>query len=370
MNTPAAHESTILIVDDTVDNLNLLSAILEQAGYKVRPALSGEMALKAIAGELPDLVLLDVRMPEMDGYSICRHMKALERARDIPVIFISGAAETADRVTAFQTGGVDYITKPFHAEEVLARVRTHIQLYRIRRDLEEMVYQRTAELVESEAHLRQLSVFLQHVREEDRAHFARELHDELGQNLTALRIDFNGLANSLTETSPAVAARLAAIDRMIDGTVDSVRRICEDLRPGMLDDLGLEAALASYAKRFSRQSGVACDLALDRDDYGLDEPMSTAIFRIVQESLTNIARHAAASHAMVALQDSGDDLLLTIADDGCGLPAELTSERKTYGLLGMRERVSMLGGHITIDSAPTRGTHIEVRIPRQQGTRS
>ncbi len=220
------------------------------------------------------------------------------------------------------------------------------------------------ELTESRAHLHQLTIFLQRAREDDRAHFARELHDELGQNLAALRIDFNGLAQSLATTDPAVTARLAAIDQMINSTVDATRLMCEELRPGMLDDLGFEAAISSYARNFSKQFGVPCDLLLDSEDYGLNELLSTSIFRIVQESLTNIARHARASHAMVALQDRGDDLLLTIADDGCGMPAEMTGERKTFGMLGMRERVNMLGGRIAIDSAPGRGTHIEVSIPR------
>ena len=226
--------------------------------------------------------------------------------------------------------------------------------------------QAEAELRESEAHLLQLTHYLQQVREEDRTHFARELHDDLGQNLTALRIDFNVLAAELGAKNPAVIARLAAIDQMIYGTVDAVRRICEDLRPGVLDDLGLEAALATYVKRFAKQSGVACDLALGRDDFALDDATSTAIFRIVQESLTNIARHARASHAMLALQDYGNDVLLTIADDGCGLSSALGGERRNYGLLGMRERVNRLGGHMAIDSAPGRGTHIEVSIPKKQ----
>lgn len=219
------------------------------------------------------------------------------------------------------------------------------------------------ELTESKAHLHQLTIFLQRVREEDRAHFARELHDQLGQNLTALRIDFNGLADCLATSDPAIGSRLTGIDRLITGTVDITRMICDELRPGMLDDLGFEAAVSSYTRNFTRQFGVPCDLLLDKEDYGLDKPLSTSLFRIIQESLTNIARHAQASHAMVALQAHDDGLLLTIADDGRGMPAELTGERRTYGMLGMRERVNMLGGRIEIDSAPGRGTHIEVSIP-------
>lgn len=219
------------------------------------------------------------------------------------------------------------------------------------------------ELTESRAQLRQLSISLQRAREDDRAHFARELHDQLGQNLTALRIDFNSLANTMPSAEPATLARLAAIDQLIDSMVDTTRQICDELRPGMLDDLGFEAAISSYVKNFTQRFGVSCDLLLDREAYDLDESQSTMLFRIVQEALTNIARHAKASHAMVALQDRGDELLLTIADDGCGLSTALEGERKTYGLLGMRERVDMLGGRLAIDSAPGRGTHIEVIIP-------
>lgn len=366
MNVTMSEKATILIVDDKVENLSFLTEVLSIEGYEVHPALSGAIALKALETSLPELILLDIRMPEMDGYTVCRRLKADPRTQDIPIIFISAEQDVSARIEAFKVGCIDYITKPFTIAEVLARVQTHVSLFHHRRNLEQLVLKRTQELSESEAHLHQLSIFLQRVREEDRAHFARELHDELGQNLTALRIDFNRLTADLPSKTSSVVAQLAAIDQMIDSTVDSVRRICEDLRPGMLDDLGLEAALANYTKRFSKQCSVACDLSLDRDDYGLDEPMTTAIFRIVQESLTNIARHSQATHAMVDLVDRGNDLLLTIADDGCGMPTEVVSERKTYGLLGMRERVNMLGGRVSIDSQPGRGTHIEVIIPRHK----
>jgi len=223
------------------------------------------------------------------------------------------------------------------------------------------------ELRESETQLRQLSNFLQQVREEDRSYFARELHDELGQNLTALRFDFDLLANDLGNEHPEVVSRLEAIDQIIHGTVDAVRRICEDLRPGMLDDLGLAAALVSHIKRFARQSGGNCDLELDRQDYALNDQISTAIFRIVQESLTNIARHAGASHAMVSLQDAGDELVLMVADDGCGIPVKSAVGKNNFGLIGIRERVNMLGGRLTIDSEPGRGTHLEIHIPKPPG---
>lgn len=126
---------SILIVDDVPANLNLLAGILKQHGYKVRPAPSGSLALEAARHAPPDLILLDIHMPEMDGFEVCRLLKAEEALREIPVLFISALTETKDKVRAFDAGGVDYITKPFQVEEVLARVRTHLELRRVRREL-------------------------------------------------------------------------------------------------------------------------------------------------------------------------------------------------------------------------------------------
>ena len=139
-------QGSVVIVDDNPHNLQVLSNMLQQANYKVRPALSGEIALRAIAASPPDLVLLDIRMPGMDGYETCERLKANSLTRDIPVIFISALTETADKLAAFRAGGVDYVSKPFQSEEVLARVRTHMQLHRMQQQLESKVADRTAEL--------------------------------------------------------------------------------------------------------------------------------------------------------------------------------------------------------------------------------
>ncbi|MFT5720029.1 MAG: diguanylate cyclase (GGDEF)-like protein/PAS domain S-box-containing protein [Motiliproteus sp.] len=150
------HIGTVLIVDDNPYNLNVLSALLRQEGYRVRPALSGEIALRAIQASLPDLILLDVRMPGIDGYETCRRLQTDERSRNVPVIFISALQDTEDKLAGFRAGGVDYVAKPFQAEEVLARVKTHIQLYHMQQHLESMVEQRTRALALSEARYRVL----------------------------------------------------------------------------------------------------------------------------------------------------------------------------------------------------------------------
>lgn len=146
MNNPIDSQGNIVIVDDQPNNLRVLSGILQQAGYKVRPALDGAVALKSIKSSPPDLVLLDIRMPEMDGYEVCRQLKRDEQTRDIPVVFISALQDMEDKLAAFQAGGVDYVSKPFQMEEVLARVRAHLKLYRLQRDLQDIVEERTRDL--------------------------------------------------------------------------------------------------------------------------------------------------------------------------------------------------------------------------------
>lgn len=144
----------ILAVDDTPASLRLLSDILKTEGYEVRSAICGELALHAAAGNTPDLVLLDIRMPQMDGFEVCRRLKADPATADVPVIFVSAATETEDKLRGFAVGAVDFVTKPYQRDELLARVRTHLELNRLRHHLAELVDERTVELRESERKLR------------------------------------------------------------------------------------------------------------------------------------------------------------------------------------------------------------------------
>ena len=140
----------ILAVDDTPNSLRLLTDILKEEGYEVRSAISGELALHAAASHPPDLVLLDIRMPEMDGYEVCRRLKADPATLDVPVIFVSAVSETDEKVKGFEMGAVDFVTKPYQRDELMARVRTHLELNRLRHHLEDLVEERTAELRISE----------------------------------------------------------------------------------------------------------------------------------------------------------------------------------------------------------------------------
>jgi signal transduction histidine kinase len=359
----------VLVVEDTPASLQLLADLLIQAGYSARRAQDGKMALLSAQASPPDLVLLDVRMPGMDGYEVCRRLKADARTRDVPVIFLSALRETEDKVHAFRLGAVDYIAKPYQPDEVLARVRTHVELRRLQASLEERVAERTAQhreaerrLQQSQTQLRELAAFQENVREQERSRIARELHDELGQSLTALRMDLGWLKNKCVGIDGAVAERLTASLGLVERTVEAVRRISEDLRPRMLDDLGLAAAVEHHVDRFSARTGIACSLAMNREEFDIGGAQATALYRIVQEALTNIARHARATRVIIRIEQLDEGMHLMVEDDGCGFTETAAGDK--FGLVGMRERVQMLAGRLQVDSAAGHGTAIDVWLPR------
>ena len=199
-------------------------------------------------------------------------------------------------------------------------------------------------------------------REQEKSRIARELHDELGQSLTALKIDLGWLRENLGSPSEEVTRKLAAMQVLVDGTVAAARRISADLRPLMLDDLGLTAAAEWLVHNFTARTGIACELVLGEGELDLPDPYSTTVFRVLQESLTNVAKHAEARQVEVTLEREGDSVLLTVSDDGRGFsPGE--SPEGSYGLIGQRERAYLVKGEVHVDSAPGKGTRVELRVP-------
>lgn len=218
------------------------------------------------------------------------------------------------------------------------------------------------ELVATNRQLQDLSASLQSVREEERARIARELHDELGQMLTGMRMEVSWLGGRLPAESPQLAGKVNSIKGLIDQTIVSVRRISSELRPLVLDDLGFAAAAAWYVDQFSARTGLPVALSLPDNDLPHDEALATALFRILQESLTNVARHANATRVEVGLALRGEHWLFSIRDNGTGF-AQNAGHRSGIGLIGMRERVHILGGSFSIVSAPGEGTTVEAVIP-------
>ncbi|HET8585015.1 MAG TPA: PAS domain-containing sensor histidine kinase [Casimicrobiaceae bacterium] len=205
-------------------------------------------------------------------------------------------------------------------------------------------------------------------REQEKSRIARELHDELGQLLTMLQMDVVWCKEKLPHGNDALEARLARMEGLLKSTIAATRRIASDLRPLMLDDLGLVPSLEWLVENFSQRTGIACKLTLAERDLAVPKAHASAIFRIVQESLTNIAKHARAAHAEVAVIDGDDDVVVRVADDGIGFSPSAPRKPNSFGLFGLRERASLMGGEATITSAPGAGTTVEVHIPREPAT--
>ena len=212
--------------------------------------------------------------------------------------------------------------------------------------------------------LRELSARVLEAREDEKAHIARELHDELGQLLTALKMDL-GWLRERTPAEAEIQSRMKEMGELLDRTVSSTRRISADLRPLMLDDLGLADAAQWLVEDFSRRSGVKCEIRVPQGTgfADLSRAVSTAVYRAVQESLTNIGRHAGARNAWVMLALEDGELQVEVEDDGRGIAPEDLAKARSLGLRGMRERVAYLGGGLEIMRAPRGGTRLRLRMP-------
>jgi len=213
----------------------------------------------------------------------------------------------------------------------------------------------------SSEQLRNLAAHLLSVREEERARISREVHDELGQSLTAVKLDLAWLAGRLPRRNGPMLKRIRSTRQLADGIIQSIRRISTELRPAVLD-LGLAEAVEWQVQEFQARSGIQCKLRLLTREV-VASNASTAMFRIFQEILTNVARHAKATRAEVVLQKQRDRLVLLIRDNGRGFDQADPSLSKSLGLLGMRERAAILGGRVNISSAPGKGTTVTAWIP-------
>jgi signal transduction histidine kinase len=216
---------------------------------------------------------------------------------------------------------------------------------------------------ESHEQFRDLSAYLQAAREEERKSIAREIHDELGQALTTIKLELSLLQEEVLHDAPAATERIHSMKERVDETIHTVKSIITKLRPGLLDDLGLTAAIEWQANDFQKRTGIVCEVPVKPEEMNLNQEISTDMFRIFQETLTNITRHSGATRVIVHLDLKEDTLELKVHDNGSGITTEQINDPKSFGLIGIRERVQYWHGIFTIEGQAGFGTIVTVRIP-------
>ena len=363
-----ASQASILIVDDDPASITVMQEILAGQGARLVTATSGEEALRKVLDDDFAAILMDVRMPGIDGFTTASMIRERKRSRYTPIIFVTGHAE--DLTTMFKgyrAGAVDFIVKPVIPDVLRSKLAVFVGLHDMNRILNAELAERTLteqRLRASEENLRALASHLQSVREEERIHIAREIHDELGQALTGLKFELNTFAKHFDgDDAAARHDKQQAMNVAIDRIINSVRRIASGLRPEVLDEIGLAAAFDWQAREFQRRTGIRCHVNIPVQFSDPDKERSTALFRIFQELLTNVARHANATRVNVALSEGEAALALCVEDNGRGIKETEAQSPRSLGFLGLRERVLAFGGTIDVKGDEGKGTRVCVSIP-------
>lgn len=364
----------ILIVDDNPVVLFGVSHLLKTAGFSVIEAATGRQCLSLARSESPDLILLDVMLPDTNGVDLCRQMKTDAGTRHLFVVLLSSVETSPDsQVTGLEAGADGYIARPIENRELLARIQALLrikqaesELRRARDELEKRVAERTAELSCANSALKALSQRLVDVQEAERRFVARELHDDIGQMVTGLKLL---LETSLRPSNPAEQESLEEALKLINDLMARVRQLSVELRPQMLDDLGLLTALDWHFKRYFKQTGIRVQFKHTPVPERLPPRLETAVFRIVQEALTNVARHAEVKDVTVRLWVDAERVGIQVQDQGKGfdVPAAL-GERASSGVAGMKERTELLGGEFIVESTPGGGTRLTAELPVSENT--
>jgi signal transduction histidine kinase len=346
------HIYTILVIDDEEITRITLAALLEKPIYRVEMAHDGIQGFEMAKQIKPDLILLDVMMPGMNGYDVCRRIRADPEIGEVPVIMITALDDHDAKMNGLVAGADDFLAKPFDTLELEIRLHTlrHVDRYRHLINERKKLQETLAELSTKNRQLKILSRQALDAQENERRHVAVELHDEVGQLITGLKL-------ILERTGEDIPTMLAEARAVTNELMQRIREISLNLRPAVLDDFGLPAALNDLFKRFSRQTKIEIHHNINPlDERRFDKAIEIAVFRVAQEATTNIARHAAVNEASVTLDITPNHMQIRIADSGKGFEVHSQETIASTGLSGMAERVSMAGGKFNLQSTPEKGT--------------
>lgn len=347
----------ILLVDDQPAKLLAYEAMLEKLGENLIRANSGKEALEHLLKQDIALVLIDIRMPEMDGFELADVIRQHPRFHKTAIIFVSAVCLTdQDRLKGYQLGAVDYVSVPIVPEVLRAKVRIFVELHR-----------KTHQLSDSEESLRRLSRHLLRSQDEERRRIGREIHESLGQSLVAIKMGLDSLASSFAAANGEARRQVAECSRLAETAIKEARTISHLMYPPTLDELGLRSAIAWYLEGFAQRSDTATTFEVAPDFGRLKPEAELAMFRILQESLTNVHRHSGSRTADVHLFLKGGMACLEVVDQGRGIPPNVLGNDQAasvfgVGLRGMEERVRQLGGGLEISST-TSGTKVVAKVP-------
>ncbi|MHB8522055.1 MAG: sensor histidine kinase [Limisphaerales bacterium] len=349
---------SILLLEDDIADAELVKYALREGGLtsSLERVETREDFVQQINRAAPDLILSDYSLPSFDGLTALSI--AQEKHPDVPFIFVTGTLGEEVAIRTLKSGATDYVLKTRLSRLVPA-------VHRALREAGERAERKRAEenLRDSHEQLRALSVYLQYVREEERTRIAREVHDELGQSMSSLKMDLAWLCSRLPRDLKPLHVKIKSMSAHIDAIIQAIRRISTELRPGILDDFGLVAAIEWQAHEFQTRTGIECAVTALVRDGTFDQDINTAFFRIFQETLTNIMRHAKATKVQVRMVREETALVMVVQDNGRGISGAEISNVKSIGLLGMRERAGLLGGDFNIQGAAGNGTTVTVQIP-------
>ncbi len=348
----------ILMVDDQPGKLLSYEVILNELGENLIKAHSGREALDYLLKTNIAVVLMDVSMPEIDGFELADMIRQHPRFQETAIIFISGVYLTdLDRLKGYQRGAVDYISVPVVPELLRAKVSVFADLYRKTRQMERL-----------NRELRSLSCRLIATQDEERRRIARDLHDSVGQLVAAFSMNNGLVLSEVNKLNPIAAQAVRQNVELVDQLSREIRTISYLLHPPLLDEVGLLPAIRSFSEGFAKRSHISVEVDLSPDIGRLAPKVEISIFRIVQECLTNIYRHSGSKTARIRIWPTGENLLtVQVCDEGKGIRPEDSASRAEgfnlgTGMSGMRERVLELGGKLEVQSG-NGGTTIVAAFP-------
>jgi signal transduction histidine kinase len=329
--------------------------VLDLPEYRLETAENGAQALEKANQLTPDLILLDVMMPGMDGYAVCAALRENAHLREVPILLLTALDDRTSRLNGLLAGADDFLSKPFDPQELRARVQTITRLNRYRT------------LVEQRVDLQSMAERVLAAQESERTRVARQIYNDIGPALTAHQVQLQSLYDGIPEQNSRLRASIEELMRDTAETFSRLRAIAQSLRPDALDVLGIEQAFEAYCADFARRASLTVRFEVNGKIPVLEDVVAMMLYRLLQESLTNVAQHAEAHQVSVALLGEADEVFLTVQDDGKGMQMPLES-RAGSGLHSLEERILLTGGQFSLTSSPGKG--VVIRVSFKSGTSS